>query len=323
MKHLTKEQRYIIQTLIKRGYPQKEIAQELGVHGSTIGRELIRNKSKRGLYNADKAHEFAQERKERFAHSRRLTRHVEQFIRNHIEDEQWSPEQICGYCKKENIEMVSIERIYQLIRQDKIMGGSLFMHTRHKLKHRKRILGDKRMPIKDRVSIDERPEEADDRSKFGHFEMDLIIGANQKGAILTLVERKVGHFMCRYLPKGKNAKHVASTVIQMLLPYKDHVQSITTDNGGEFAEHKLIAKRLSTSIYFTHSYCSWEKGQIENTNKLLRQYIPKGMIINKENTKTLSQIQMKINRRPRKKLGFNKPFELFYNFINHKVAFAS
>lgn len=323
MKHLTKEQRYIIQTLIKRDCPRKEIAHELGVHSCTIGREIKRNRSKRGIYNADKAHEFAQERKERFAASRRLTKQVEQFIRQHIEQEQWSPEQIVGYCKKENIDMVSIERIYQLIRQDKIMGGSLFKHTRHKLKHRKRILRDERMPVKDRISIDKRPEEANDRSIFGHFEMDLVIGANQKGAILTLVERKVGHFMCRYLPKGKNAKHVASVVIQMLLPYKDHVRSITTDNGGEFAEHKLIAKRLNTIVYFTHPYSSWEKGQIENANKLLRQYIPKSMIINKENTNTLRQIQMKINRRPRKKLGFNKPFELFYNFINHKIAFAS
>lgn len=323
MKHLTKEQRYIIQALTKRGCPNTEIAHELGVHNSTISREIKRNKSKRGIYNADTAHEFAQERKERFAFCRRLTMQVEQFIRQHMEKEQWSPEQIVGYCKKENIDMVSIERIYQLIRQDKIMGGSLFMHTRHKLKHRKRILRDERMPVKDRISIDERPEEANNRSKFGHFEMDLIIGANQKGAILTLVERKVGHLMCRYLPKGKNAKHVASVVIQMLLPYKDHVRSITTDNGGEFAAHKLISKTLDTTVYFTHPYCSWEKGQIENTNKLLRQYIPKGMIINRENTNTLNQIQIKINRRPRKKLGFSKPYELFYNFINHNVAFAS
>lgn len=323
MKHLAKEQRYIIQTLIKRSCAQAEMADELGVHKSTISREIKRNRSKRGIYNADKAHEFAQERKERFAACRRLTRQVEQFIRQHIEQEQWSPEQIVGYCKKENIHMVSIERIYQLIRQDKIMGGSLYKHTRHKLKHRKRLLRDDRMPVKDRISIDSRPKEANDRSEFGHFEMDLIIGANQKGAILTLVERKLGHLMCSYLPKGKNAKYVASTVIQMLLPYKDIVRSITTDNGGEFAEHKLIAKRLNTTVYFTHPYCSWEKGQIENTNKLLRQYIPKNMIINKENTNTLKQIQMKINRRPRKKLGFNKPFELFYNFINHNVAFAS
>jgi transposase, IS30 family len=323
MKHLTREQRYIIQALVKRDCPHIEIAHELGVHNSTISREIKRNKSKRGHYNADKAHEFAQERKERFAVNRRFTKQVDQFIRQHIEQEQWSPEQIVGYCKKENIDMVSIERIYQLIRQDKIMGGSLFKHTRHKLKHRKRILREERMPIKDRISIEKRPEEANNRSTFGHFEMDLIIGANQKGAILTLVERKVGLLMCRYLPKGKNAKHVASVVIQMLLPYKDHVRSITTDNGGEFAAHKLIAKRLNTTIYFTHPYCSWEKGQIENTNKLLRQYIPKGMIINRENTNTLNQIQIKINRRPRKKLGFNKPFELFYNFINHNVAFAS
>lgn len=322
MKHLTKEQRYVIQSLFKRGVNRTDIAQELGVHKSTIGREVKRNGTKRGTYQAEKAHTYAQERKERFAKQRKFTKQVEIRVRNYLEKEQWSPEQIVGYCNKEGIEMVCIERIYQYIRQDKSNGGGLYKHLRHKLKHRKRPVNDGKVRIKDRIGIEQRPEKANNREEFGHFEMDLVIGKDNKGAILTLTERKSKHFLCRYLPKGKSAKHVAETVVDELLPYKNYVCSITTDNGTEFAEHKTIAQKLNTTVYFAHPYCSWEKGQIEYCNKLLRQYIPKNQTINKHNTMNLKQIQMKINRRPRKNLGYEKPFELFFNFINQKVAFA-
>jgi IS30 family transposase len=322
MKHLIKEQRYVIQSLLKRGVDKTEIAQELGFHKSTISREVKRNSSKRGKYQAEKAHTYAQERKERFANQRKFTKTVEQRVRNYLEQEQWSPEQIAGYCIKENIEMVSVERIYQYIRKDKSSGGGLYKHLRHKLKHRKRPVNDSKVRINDRVGIEHRPEKANNRKEFGHFEMDLVIGKDNKGTILTLTERKTRHFICRYLPKGKVAKYVAEAVIDELLPYKEYVRSITTDNGSEFAEHKVIAKKLDTVVYFAHPYCSWEKGQIEYCNKLLRQYVLKKEIINKHNTMNLKQIQMKINRRPRKNLGFEKPFELFYNFINQKVAFA-
>lgn len=218
--------------------------------------------------------------------------------------------------------MVSVERIYQFIRQDKLGGGKLYKHTRHRLKHRKRPVGNRGSRIKERVSIDQRPEKANNREEFGHFEMDLVVGKNNKGAILTLTERVSKFFMCRRLPDEKKAVEVAK-MVKMLLPYKNHVRSITTDNGLEFAEHKLISKKLDTKIYFTHPYSSWEKGQIENMNKLLRQYIPKNQIINEHNTQNINEIQIKINRRPRKNLGFEKPVNLFYNFINQKIAFAS
>lgn len=322
MKHLTKEQRYVIQSLLRRGVSRTDIAKELGVHKSTIGREIKRNCTKRGKYQAEQAHTYTQDRKERFAIQRKFTKQVEIRVRNYLEKEQWSPEQIVGYCNKEGIEMVCTERIYQYIRQDKIDGGDLYKHLRHKLKHRKRPVNDNKVRIKDRMGIDQRPDKANNREEFGHFEMDLVIGKDNKGAILTLTERKSKHFLCRYLPEGKIAKHVAEIVVEELLPYKDHVHSITTDNGTEFAEHKIIAQKLKTTVYFAHPYCSWEKGQIEYCNKLLRQYIPKKQTINKHNTMNLKQIQMKINRRPRKNLGYEKPFKLFYNFINQKVAFA-
>ena len=153
--------------------------------------------------------------------------------------------------------------------------------------------------------------------------MDLVIGKEHKGAILTITERVSKFFVCGNLPHGKSALYVAQTVNELLLPYKDYVKSITTDNGLEFTEHKLISKKLDSIIYFTHPYSSWEKGQIENMNKLLRQYVPKNETINDNNTLNLKEIQIKINNRPRKNLDFEKPVDIFFNFINNKVAFAS
>lgn len=322
MKHLTKEQRYVIQALHRRKESKSVIADEIGVDKSTVYRELKRNSSKRS-YQAEKAHMFANERKERFSYNRRFTSQVRKIVVEFITKEQWSLEQIVGYCNKKGINMVSTERIYQFIREDKIQGGVLYKHLLHKLKHRKRPVSGCTTRIKNRISIEQRPQKANNREEFCHFEMDLVVGKDNKGAILKITERLSRHLICKYLPHGKVAKYVSHTVIEELLPFKEHVLSITTDNGSEFADHKTIAKKLDTTIYFAHPYCSWEKGQIEYSNKLLRQYIPKKSIINHHTILNLKSIQIKINRRPRKNLGFEKPFELFYNFINQKVAFAS
>ena len=321
MKHLTKEQRYVIQALHRRKESITAIAEEVGVDRSTIYRELKRNSSKRS-YQAERAQAYANERKERFCYNRKFTDSVRRFVVKYLTEEQWSPEQIVGYCNKMGIKMVSTERIYQFIREDKKQGGSLYKHLRHQLKHRNRPVNGASSRIKDRISIDQRPEKANNREEFGHFEMDLVVGKDNKGAILTITERLSRHFICRYLPHGKIAKYVSQAVIEELLPFKNHVLSITTDNGTEFADHKTIANKLETTVYFAHPYSSWEKGQIEYANKLLRQYIPKKSIINHDTTLKLKAIQMKINRRPRKNLGYEKPFELFYNFINQNVAFA-
>lgn len=220
--------------------------------------------------------------------------------------------------------MVSVERIYQYLRKEKQEGGTLYTFLRHKLKYRKRILtGDCKVKIKDRISIDLRPERVNARLEFGHWEADLISGNNHKSFILVLTERVSKQILMAYLPKGKNAKGVAEVMIYLLMPYKDYVLSITVDNGLEFSEHKYVSKKLETIIYFTHPYSSWEKGQVENMNKLIRQYYPKDEIINKDNTKNIRKIQEKINRRPRKNLNYVKPFEYFYNFVNKKVAFGS
>ena len=136
----------------------------------------------------------------------------------------------------------------------------------------------------------------------------------RKRLYLTIIERKTRFLIMERLTRGKSAEEVAKTVIRLLKPLKKHIKSITTDNGGEFAKHKLISKKLHTSVYFTDPYSSWQKGTVENTNKLIRQYIPKTMNINQLSYNKLLSIQYILNQRPRKSLLFKSPFALFYNF---------
>lgn len=323
MKHLTKEQRYQIKAYLKCGKSKTFIAKALEVHKTTIYREINRNSTKRGGYNPDYAQELAVERKERFKHIRKFDDTTKKIVRNYIEKEQWSPEQIVGYCKSHDIPMVSHERIYAYIRENKMAGGDLHKHMRHKLKHRKRPVGCKHSAIKDKVSIELRDDVINNKERFGDWEIDLIVGKENKGAIVTIVERITAFFMMRKLPNGKNAKELSKEVVDMLLPYKEFVHSITSDNGSEFAEHKTISKNLETQFFFAHPYSSWERGLNEYTNKLVRQYIPKKSRLEDYNEQQIKTIQYKINRRPRKKLNFENPKNIFYNFVNNKVAFAS
>ena len=222
--------------------------------------------------------------------------------------------QIVGWLRKHGKKSVCVETIYAYIRADKENRGALWVHCRHQLKHRKRQVSAPYMAVQNRTMIDERPEECNG-STPGDFEMDTIVGKDGKGAIVTLVEKNTNFTMARKLPQGKNAKALAQTVILMLLPYIGKIRSITTDNGSEFAEHLLIAKRLRTKVFFAHPYSSWEKGCIEYHNKLIRQYIPKETDFDIISDQMLKEIIIKINRRPRKKLGFSSPVAEFFNFI--------
>ena len=249
-------------------------------------------------------------RKERLSRERTFTGEVKNRINRYMRKWQWSPEQIVGYCRKKDYAMVSVERIYQYVRQDKEQGGDLYKNCRHQLKHRKRPVG-RHIPIKDRVSIDERPATADG-TRYGDWEMDTIVGPGNKDAMLTLVERSQGFSIITKLPKGKDAEGVLEAAYRELLPYIGYIRSITTDNGTEFARHKELAEALGTKIYFAHPYSSWEKGLIEYTNKLYRQYIPKGVSFDNYTEEQIKQIQYKINARPRKKLGFMAPVQTFF-----------
>lgn len=318
MKQLTKEQRYQIEAYLKAGKSKDFISEHLGVHRSSIFRECKRNGLKYGGYSARLAHEYAQERKDRYSTNRTFTEDCKRTVKKYLEDK-WSPQQIVGYCNRMNTPIVSHERIYQYIRKDKQEGGDLYKNCRHQLKNRKRPVG-KHMPIANRTPISERPIEVDEKLRFGDWEMDTIIGVEQKGAILTLIERKTNFIFIRKLD-GKWSQGVKKQVINTLLPYKDFVYTITTDNGPEFAEHLFITKKIKSKIYFANPYCSWEKGAIEHANKLIRQYIPKGENIDQYTQKQLTKIQHNINNRPREKLEFYSPKDIFYKFVNGIVAF--
>jgi len=315
-KQLTPEQRNQIEVLLQTKTPVKVIAQLLGTDISTIYREISRNKMKRGSYSANFAQQLAAERKERFARPRKFTSQVQKFVVEKLTKEQWSPEQIVGFAELNNLPMVSHERIYQFIRQDKQDGGRLWIHTRHKLKHRKRPVGGKQANIKNKVSIELRPAIVDTQERYGDWEIDTIIGENQKGAILTITERKTGFLLMEKMEFGKQADGLAKAAIRILFAYKKTVHTITSDNGSEFAQHELISKKLNAGFYFAHPYSSWERGLNEYTNKLIRQYIIKGSNFDLYDSEYIKLVQNKINLRPREKLKFQNPSKIFFAALN-------
>ncbi|MDR1171424.1 MAG: IS30 family transposase [Bacteroidales bacterium] len=282
--HLTREQRHTIACLYKQGCSQKKIAQTIEKNKSVVSRELKRNANPIGKYTFGYAQDMTELRKERMKKPRKMTQELMKKVISLLEED-FSPQQIEGRLKFENKPFVSHETIYKIIREDKQDGGKLYKHCRHQLKHRKRPVGEK-ISIKNRVSIDHRDETVNLKQRFGDWEIDTVVGENNRGAIVTMVERKSAFMMMEKLEHGKNAKELTKVVYRLLFAYIKHVHSITGDNGTEFADHENIAKLLKTRFFFTHPYSSWEKGLIENTNKLVRQYISKKqtlihLIINK------------------------------------------
>ena len=312
-KQLTSEQRYTISVLLQNRTKQKEIAKAINVSPSTVSREIRRNSGVRGRYNWETAQANAVQTKRRKPGNHSINKEVMEEAKHLLVTEQWSPEQISGVLAKDG-KYISHETIYRMIRKDKAEGGTLYKHCRHKLKRRARPVGGRRISIPNRTSISERPAEVDGK-RFGDFEMDTIVGRGNHGAIVTLIERSTSMLFMRKLKKGKNAKELARTVIHLLSPFKEHVKSITTDNGTEFACHEMIGKSLGVTIYFADPYASWQKGAIENANGLIRQYVPKTETFEHVSHQQITKYSKKINIRPRKKLEFKTPHECFYEQI--------
>lgn len=312
-KQLTSEQRYTISVLLQNRTKQKEIAKAINVSPSTVSREIRRNSGVRGRYNWETAQANAVQTKRKKPGNHSINKDVMEEAKHLLVTEQWSPEQISGVLAKDG-KYISHETIYRMIRKDKAEGGTLYKHCRHKLKRRARPVGGRRISIPNRTSISERPAEVDGK-RFGDFEMDTIVGRGNHGAIVTLIERSTNMLFMRKLKKGKNAKDLARTVIHLLSPFKEHVKSITTDNGTEFACHEMIGKSLGVTIYFADPYASWQKGAIENANGLIRQYVPKTETFEHVSHQQITKYSKKINIRPRKKLEFKTPHECFYEQI--------
>ena len=312
MKHyhqLTRDQRYGIYSLLKTGHNQSEIAEVLGVHKSTISREVKRNRGQRG-YRHKQAHAKATNRRQGKVRPV-IDGSTWVFIKSLIEDD-WSPEQIHGWLQVNMDMTVSHEWIYQYILSDKQAGGSLYRHLRCKKKRKKRYgSNDRRGNLKNRVSIDQRPDVVEDRSRIGDWEADTVIGKAHKQAIVSLTERKSGLALF-YKIEHRTKEITASVITKLLNSISDRVHTITSDNGKEFAHHEVIAQALNCNFYFAHPYSSWERGTNENTNGLIRQYFPKHRDFRTINDNEIINAMKKLNNRPRKRLGFKTPYQVFF-----------
>lgn len=331
-KQLTLAQRYVISSMRTNGKTllaivdeinriEKEAAEQAGEpmpkprSKSTISRELNRNRTKTGRYNPKSANEYAMIRRERIVRNTAIKPGVMNRALKLLKEKRWSPEQISGYLKLQGV-FISKESIYKVIRADKT--GKLASYCHHHMKYRhhqpKPYAKAGKSLIPNRVPIQQRPAEADG-TRFGDWEMDLVIGKDQKSQALTIIERSQNMFFQTKLT-SKKPEEVADAVIRLLLPFKKYVHTITTDNGIEFMHHEKICKALSCTVYFADPYCSGQKGAVENANKILREYFPKGTDFREVTQEQLNLAQYEINMRPRKKLGFSNPKTEFFKRID-------
>lgn len=303
---LTEGKRYQISALLEQGISVKNIALAIGCHRGSVYRELNRNNGI-ATYCPQKAHKACLDRRQQAAKYRIPSERVD-FIRLLIEHD-WSPEQISGVLTSSEMP-VSHEWIYQYIADDKAQGGKLYRHLRQGHKRYRKGKRTKAEAIKNAVSIDDRPAIVESRERFGDWEIDTVLGKNGTGAIVTLLERKSRFFLIKKV-NSKSAKDVTAGTIELLMPYKAHVHTITADNGREFANHEEIAEALEADVYFAHPYSSWERGANENANGLLRQYVPKGTDLRQVGEDVISLAMARINYRPKKCLGFKQPAVIF------------
>jgi IS30 family transposase len=316
-KHLAQEKRYHISALRKTGISQAGIARTVGCHASSISREFSRNTGKRG-YRPKQAEQLAKARKRQG--NARINGFEWGYIR-HLIKQDLSPEQVHGRLSLCHFGRVaSVERIYQLIYQNKAEGGTLHTHLRCQKKRRKRYGSgqERRVQLINRRGIEERSIEAEQRRRIGDIEADTIIGAKHQGALLTLVDRKTRVTFIRPLP-NKQAEGLADESIDALRDFG--AQSITYDNGKEFAAHSRVAEALCVETFFADPYASWQRGTNENTNGLIRQYFPKNSSLNKVTQIQTRAVEDKLNNRPRKILGYLTPNEVLSGIS--RVALAT
>ncbi len=307
---LTQAQRYQIYALQKAPFTFTQIAAEIGVHKSTVSREVRRNRGGRG-YRPTPAQQLTTARKLAAA-TTRIAAETWRVVEARLRDEQWSPEQISGWLRRHRQPSVSHQRIYQYIYRDKRAGGTLDTHLRCQ-KQRRKPYGsyNRRGRLPNCRSIETRPKIVDAKRRIGDWEADTIIGQNHQGAIVTSTERKSKLLLMQRVA-DKTAAGVAHAMTTLLGEVADQVHTITSDNGREFANHQLMAEKLSADFYFAHPYSSWERGLNENTNGLVRQYFPKQCDLTKITDEEVRQVQQRLNSRPRKTLGYQTPHQVFY-----------
>lgn len=312
-RQITFAERYTLGLLRQRGLGPAAIARVLGRHRSTIGREVRRNRGHSdATYRPQLADWYARGRRSRSRRNRRFSTadwaRVQLLVR-----EDWSPEQVAGWLKRHAVLTISHETIYRYIWADLRQGGTLHRHLRGARKHCRKRYGryDSRGRLAGKRPITARPAAADARSEVGHWEGDTMLGAGQAGpCVLSLVERRTG-----YLALGKLRRRTGAEVnrrARQLIQAQPHpVRTITVDNGTEFHSYAALERRLPARFYFATPHHAWERGTNENTNGLLRQYLPKRQSMAHLTQHDCNRIARKLNRRPRKRLGFRTPEECY------------
>lgn len=315
-RRVTVTERRLIRMWRQAGYGQREIARRLGRSASTICREIARNTGGNG-YQPRQAHRMAQERVRRPG-PRRFTEEVKADAEVRLRDG-WTPEMISGRARLEGRAWVCKETIYKHIYANAKAGGDLwrYLPRAHRKRRRRcpRDDGRRRGKIPNQRMIDTRPPEVETRTTVGHWEGDLICGANKTGNLVTLVERST-RFTLVDRTMTKEAPEVTRTICRMFgrIPQPSRL-SLTLDNGKEFAWHEKLADKTNMDVFFAHPYHSWERGTNENTNGLIRRLHPKRSSFANIGKTHLKCIDAFVNDRPRKCLGWITPREKMAAFL--------
>lgn len=313
---ITLEERYAIQAMRRQKLSIRSIARELGRSPSSISRELTRNRRPSGRYNPDIAHSCCVARRKRSRRNSHFTRDEWELV-EHLISLDWSPEQVSGWLSLHGILSISHETIYLHIWRDKARGGELWRHLRQATKKRRKRYRsyDSRGRLAGKRHISERPPEVDTREVFGHWEIDTIKGDSQAThSAVTMVERTTG-----FTVMGKLSRHTAGEcaerVIELVTRHAGRVTTVTADNGTEFHSYAEVERATGALFYFATPHHSWERGTNENTNGLIRQYLPKRTSMAHVTQADLDAIAHTLNTRPRKRLGFRTPEECYAEAI--------
>lgn len=308
---LTAEERYTIAILLQQGKSQAFIARYLNRSPSTISRELNRNRRKDGKYEAKRAIQRTS-RIRRESRRRWYFSDLELQIVISLLRQDWSPEQIALWLKDQGVFSISHSTIYRYVWYDRCFGGQLFNHLRQAgKKRRKQYKGaDSRGILANKAHISERPISAENRSRIGHWEIDTVFGGRDHHCIVTLVERKTRYTIIGKLA-NKSKEALNQKVIELINRETRSFKTITADNGTEFHGYSTIEKTTGVKFYFANPYHSWERGLNENTNGLIRQYLPKGKTMQGITQKDCDKIAQKLNRRPRKCLNMKTPEQVY------------
>ncbi len=309
---ITLEERYAIMALRKQRFSIRRIARELGRAPSTISREFRRNVRPSGRYTPSVAHEYAVARRRRCRRGTQFNPEEWGLVRRLLERD-WSPEQISGWVRRHGLLSISHETIYLYVWRDKAKGGDLCLHLRQAAKKRRKRYRayDSRGRLAGKRHISERPPAAESRTELGHWEIDTIKGDSQAAhSAVTMVERATG-----FTVLGKLERHTATEcswrVTQMISEHRGRVATITADNGTEFHSYERVEEATGALFYFATPHHSWERGTCENTNGLIRQYLPKRRSMAQATQEDLDEIATKLNTRPRKRLGYRTPEECY------------